>query len=150
MNDDLTSWRQAGRIFVWRYRNPPRMYRGWHITGDQAGCESVAHLLTALSVAAEPTLRTLSLTDPRTVGAERIFVGASVPPTEAAVKLRLENHLASPDAEDVVFSGGVLAFRLGELGLKRLSKAFNDVAAGQWDFGEKFGDAGVMFWEARP
>lgn len=131
MRDWVSEWKQEGRIFVWRYAEPNRSWRGWHFTADQAGCRSIRNLLDRMR-GGEPCYRTLNL----------------APTTEAVLsvpnyghktdgkftKLRIEFE---PDAADLLLSpvGETLEMTVGNARLRFLSAAFADVEHGIGDFG---------------
>ena len=64
--NDVNSWKQAGRISLWRYAEPNRNNEGWHLAVDESGHESLVDLLRRFrnrgSAGAE--LRTVNLTKP--------------------------------------------------------------------------------------
>jgi hypothetical protein len=60
MRNRVNEWVQEGRLYVWRYADPRKAWRGWHFTGDPAGCRSVRDLLDRMH-AGEACHRTLRL-----------------------------------------------------------------------------------------
>ena len=60
MRNGVNEWVQEGRLYVWRYADPKRGWRGWHFTADPAGCRSVRNLLDRMH-SGEPCHRTLRL-----------------------------------------------------------------------------------------
>jgi hypothetical protein len=46
--DRTTTWRQAGHLYLWQYRENSRRYAGWHLTADDAACVSLLDLLDRL------------------------------------------------------------------------------------------------------
>lgn len=146
MNEAISNWRQAGRLCLWQYKNAPRMYRGWHFTGDRAGGENLLLLIELLGAHDQDAARTLSLEDPLSVGAEKIFRGHQTPLIEPAGKLRLSNRPADATAEELTFAEGIVTLRLGHDGLTTLADSIRDVLAGTADFGVGFGGTIAMFW----
>lgn len=47
--EDLSVWKQQGRISLWRYTENERNYPGWHLNADPAGCTSLLALLEELA-----------------------------------------------------------------------------------------------------
>jgi hypothetical protein len=55
----------AGRICLWRYREPLRDYAGFHLSADPAGCDQLRALLSSMTRARKPEIGTVVL-DPVT------------------------------------------------------------------------------------
>ncbi|RYG95538.1 MAG: hypothetical protein EON58_13945 [Alphaproteobacteria bacterium] len=145
MEESLGSWRQEGRVSLWRYRKAPKMYDGWHFTADKEGCACLIGLLDILSRATEPAHRTLSVTDPQKVGADHIF-GDHDLRLDVPAKLRLGNDLDG--TRSIGLSVDVLVMPLRAEDISNLSEAVTDVSADHADFGMGFGksDTIVRFW----
>ncbi|GAA0851691.1 hypothetical protein [Microbulbifer sediminum] len=60
----LNEWIQKGRVYIWTYEGNPKSYRGWHLTCDKDGAESLAHLVAAIADADMGKRRTVKLTRP--------------------------------------------------------------------------------------
>ena len=131
MRDWVSEWKQEGRIFVWRYAEPNRSWRGWHFTADQAGCRSIRNLLDRMR-GGEPCYRTLNLA-PVT---DDIL---SVPNYghKLAGKFEKLRIAFDPGAEDLQLSpvGETLEMTVGNTRLRFLTAAFADVEIGIGDFG---------------
>lgn len=121
------------------------MYAGWHFSADKAGCASLLRLLDILSSAKRSVHRTLTVTDPRTVGADRIF-GDHDLQLDVPAKLRLSNDLDSKGA--ISFSDDIFALSLGTDEIASLSEAVKDVSVDHADFDLGFGESGtiIKFW----
>ena len=72
------SWKSAGAVALWRYRENQRNFPGWHLTADPIGCASLLSLFDALGTDGD--------------GSSRIFVVQ--PPTPAI--LAVPNNRRSP------------------------------------------------------
>jgi len=62
------SWKQSGRISLWRYTENERNYPGWHLNADAEGCNSLRALLEALAADGDGS-RTVVLTAPTKIQA---------------------------------------------------------------------------------
>jgi hypothetical protein len=146
MRDWVSEWVQDGSIYVWRYKEPNRHWRGWHFSGDPAGCRSIRNLLDRMR-GGEACHRTLKL------GAvtERIL---SVPnyqrPTHGRFRtLRLDY---SPEATTLTMQLDEerLILTVGPKRITRLTAAFAEVEVGLGDFGIATSDDRKadhwMFW----
>lgn len=139
------SWEQKGRVSLWCYRKAQSMYDGWHITADTEGCASLLKLFDILSSATRPVYRTLPVTDPRTVGADRIFGEHTLRLTVPA-KLRLANRIDG--AGTIGLADDIFEMALSPEDIVSFSDAVKDVSTGQADFGVGFGGDNtiVRFW----
>ena len=128
------TWKQEGRVALWRYEPMARMYAGWHFTADGAGCRSLQNLFSLFLSADAEAYRSVTLTDPKSVGADRIF-GEHVFRVCFPSKLRLrfdprasEDHSAFDHADDR------LDLSLGRTWIEELGTALADVAHDHADF----------------
>lgn len=142
MDQALGSWRQDGRVSLWRYRKARRMYDDWHFTADAMGCASLIELCSILSSATEPAHRTIRVTDPRVVGADNIFGGHDLR-LEVPAKLRLGNDLEGTGS--IGLSAEIFAMPLRPEDISNLSEAVRDVSANRADFGVSFGASDTIF-----
>ena len=64
--NEVNSWKQAGRISLWRYAEPDRNNEGWHLAVDENGHESLVDLLRRFprQGLAGTSSRTVKLTKP--------------------------------------------------------------------------------------
>jgi hypothetical protein len=145
MSEALGSWKFEGRVSLWRYRHAPKMYDGWHFTADPAGCASLIRLVELLLAACGPAHRTLPVTNPQTVGADRIF-GAHALTIEVPAKLRLGNDLDASGS--IGLANDAFVMPLGPQDLSNFSQAMRDISAGYADFGVGFGSSATIinFW----
>lgn len=145
MEEAVGSWQQKGRISLWRYRKAPKMYRGWHFTADQEGCASLIELFSILSKATSPAHRTISLTDPQAVEADRIF-GNHDFRLDVPAKLRLANDLDESGSIGLAADAFIMPLRSEDL--INFSDAVRDISVDDADFGMSFGnkDTIINFW----
>jgi hypothetical protein len=65
MSDPAVSkWKQHGKVYLWRYRQPSRHWVGWHMTADDPGCESLLNLLGQMKAAQWPSQQYLAIDKP--------------------------------------------------------------------------------------
>lgn len=121
------------------------MYDGWHFAADRKGCDSLIKLLDILSGETEPAHRTIYVTNPQGVGADRIFghhdLKLDVPP-----KVRIGNDVEGTGGIGLSSDGCAIALRPEDIA--SLSAAVRDVSANRADFGIGFGTSEtiVRFW----
>lgn len=146
MPPGVDEWVQEGRLYVWRYKQARRNWRGWQFTADPAGCRSVRNLLDRMRGGA-PCHRTLNL---ETVTNEIL----SVPNYGGAIaggfgRLRV---VYRPEFDDLQIEpdGEKLVMTIGERRIGKLSAAFAEVEVGMGDFGIDASDdrkmPSWMFW----
>lgn len=71
----VARWKQKGRVHLWRYKQPSKNNSGWHLTADEAGCESVLDLLELMASARWPSRHSIVITEPT----ELMTVGVAPP-----------------------------------------------------------------------
>jgi hypothetical protein len=60
----VNKWKQHGKVYLWRYRQPSPNWAGWHMTADDPGCESVLDLLARMKTAQWPSQQSLAIEKP--------------------------------------------------------------------------------------
>jgi hypothetical protein len=121
------------------------MYDGWHVAADKEGCANLLGLLDILSVANGPARRTIAVTDPREVGADRIF-GDHDLSLDVPAKLRLANDFDGSSAIGLAADAFVMPLQAEDI--TSLADAIRDLAADHADFGVGFGRSMfiINFW----
>jgi hypothetical protein len=61
---NINKWKQSGNIYIWRYRDNPKNYQGWHLSANNSGCISISELLQALIDSPPEANRTVQLSVP--------------------------------------------------------------------------------------
>ncbi|MBB6124911.1 hypothetical protein [Sphingobium subterraneum] len=146
MTEWVSKWVQEGRLWIWRYANPRRDWRGWHFSADPAGCRSVRNLLDRMSGggACHRTLKLDSITDDvlRVPNYDQKSFGQFS-------RVRIEYQ---PDAQDLSLhpENDRLVLTVGNRRLQKLASAFTDVEIDGGDFGIRTSDnrraEHWMFW----
>lgn len=132
-NSPVAGWKQQGRISFWRYKPMPRMYSGWHFAASPEGCESLRELISLLLASEDATHRSLTLTDPRSVGADRIF-GEHELKVRYPQKLRMRFDPAALHDESAFHENDDrLDLFLGETWLRSWQSVLPELANGQAD-----------------
>jgi hypothetical protein len=145
----LQNWSQQGLVSLWRYVGANRSYRGWHLSADADGCQSLLALINAFSDDAPVSYRTVSLAAPsKTLLAVpgRMFSGV-----ESASKLRLA-YRASSTEWLLTTSDDIMSLTFGEIWRGKLRDATNALFAGDGDFkiGPEDSEQGIWFWWWKP
>jgi hypothetical protein len=140
------SWKQSGRVSLWRYTENERNYPGWHLNADAAGCQSLLALLVALSADGHGS-RTVAITAPTkaelNVPNNKSGLAAWVAPDKLRVAL-------SSDPEEWSFPPQVdpAALTIGSGWLARLGEGIAGIPAGRGDYaiGDRKGGLPLWFW----
>lgn len=147
MKDWVSEWVQEGRLYVWRYADPRRGWRGWQFAADPAGCRSVRNLLDRMQ-GGGPSHRTLRL---ERVTAEILSVPNCGYKCEGAFRrLRVAYR---PECEELRLEtdGDLLVMTVGGRRLRKFSAAFAEVERGGGDFGiepsdDRKADTWMFWW----
>jgi hypothetical protein len=140
------SWKQSGRISLWRYTENERNFPGWHLNADAAGCRSLLGLFEALAADGAGS-RTVAITAPMkaqlSVPNNKIGLAAWVAPE----KLRIT---ASPIAEEWSFPAHLdpAIFTVGSAWLPQLREGIAGIPEGRGDYsiGNRKSSLALWFW----
>ena len=146
MTDWVNEWVQEGQLWVWRYAEPNRSWRGWHFSADPLGCRSVRNLIDRMG-GGDPCYRTLRLKPVTDAVLAMPNYGKKC--AEQFPKLKIEFQPYHTDLT-LVPNEGTLVLTIGDQRLRRLSSAFADVEVGNGDFEIRTSDSKRadrwMFW----
>ena len=130
--DDLTVWKQAGSVWLWRYMEHARHYPGWHFTADQEGGRSLLALFDLLEAANDVSRH-------RTVQVAQLTPDIlAVPDNRSAramspVRWRLR-YAQAPEAWKFAEQDDTLELTLGLQGMRDLRHWVAAVLRGEGDF----------------
>lgn len=147
MRDWVSEWVQEGRLYIWRYADPNRDWRGWHFAADPLGCRSVRNLLDRMQ-GGEPSHRALRL--------EKVTEAILSVPNYGRKSAGSFDRLRIaylPELEELQLSaeGDLLRMSVGGRRLRKLSAAFAEVETGGGDFGivpsdDRKADTWMFWW----
>ncbi|MGS1079888.1 hypothetical protein [Pseudoxanthomonas beigongshangi] len=138
------TWRQSGRISLWRYTENERNYPGWHFNADAAGCHSLVALLDALSRDGEGT-RTVSISAPTNDQLRVPNNKSGLAAWQAPDKLKV---ILSARPDDWSFPPAIepAVVTLGTSWLAPLSEGIQGIAKGRGDHAIGSKDHHLWFW----
>lgn len=146
MRDWVSEWVPEGRLWVWRYAEPRHDWRGWHWSGDPAGCRSIRNLLDRMR-GGDACHRTLQL-EPVTESVLRMpNYGRKCLGQFSRLRVQFE-----PEHGDLTLDPDEsrLVLIVGNQRIGKLASALASVEAGHGDFGIRFSDNKRvdpwMFW----
>lgn len=140
------SWKQFGRISLWRYTENERNFPGWHLNADEAGCRSLLLLFEAFAADGIGS-RTVAITAPTkaqlVVPNNKAGLAACVAPE----KLRIT---FSPAPEEWSFPSDLdpAMIRVGSSWLSQLRDGIAGIPEGRGDYaiGDRKGGFPLWFW----
>ena len=120
------SWKQAGRLFFWRFTENTRNFPGWHFMVDRAASTSIAALLRSMAQSASPCSRTVVVSLPT---AEVL----SIPNNRnsqcvAPERLRVELAPSGAKAWALIEDGAVVHWQLDADSMRNAADVFADPA----------------------
>jgi hypothetical protein len=120
----VDSWKQAGRLFFWRFTEDTRNYPGWHFMVDHAASTSIAGLLRSMAQSEFLCSRTVVVSLPTTDV-------LSVPnnrqsPCVAPERLRIELAVSDARCWLLIEDGAVVHWQLGADSLRKVADVFAD------------------------
>jgi len=143
---NANSWKQSGRISLWRYTQNERNFPGWHLNADTAGCQSLLALLEALAADGFGS-RTVSLTGPTRsqLGVPNNLSGQA--PWVAPDRLRVM-LAANPDEWSFPQQLDPAVLTVGSAWLAQLREGIAGIPNGRGDYsiGERKGSLPLWFW----
>lgn len=118
------NWKQAGRLFFWRFTENTRNFPGWHFMVDRAASTSIAVLLRSMSKSPSPCSRTIvvSLPTVEVLGIPNNRGSRCVAPE----RLRIELDPSASDTWTIVEDGAVVHWRLGTETSRNMADVFAD------------------------
>ena len=120
----VNTWKQSGRLFLWRFTENTRNFPGWHFMVDRAAAASLSELLKAMARGTPPCFRgvVVSLPTAEVLAVPNNRHSGCVAPE----KLRVE--LDPEDADSWAFEeeGAVLHWRMGAHKLQLAADVFGD------------------------
>lgn len=120
----VDSWKQAGRLFFWRFTENTRNYPGWHFMVDHAASASMAALLRSMAKSESVCSRTVVVSLPTT---EVLRVPNNRnSPCVAPERLRIELDLSDAKAWSLVEDGAVVHWQLGVGSMRNAADVFAD------------------------
>ncbi len=127
-------WRPTGRVYLWRYRDS-RSFRGWHLTADKAGGESLLALFSAFAAEEISASRIMPLSDPTPAILQVPNFHGGLAEWYAPSNWRISFHPAASDAELWLFppDKGAARLDLGSDCLKILASHVADLMTGGGD-----------------
>ena len=140
------SWKQSGRISLWRYTENERNFPGWHINADSAGCESLLALLEVLSADGGGS-RTVAIATPTKAQLDVPNNKAGLATWVAPDKLRMT---FSPNPEEWFFSSAIdpAEITVGTSWLAPLREGIAGIPNGHGDYsiGDRKSGLPLWFW----
>jgi hypothetical protein len=153
MDSAIEKWRQAGRLFLWRYGKRAVNKHGWQIAADVPGSANLAELIGLIGAAQHPVRRTLIITPPSLAmtqipNASRAVAGVWSP---KHLKISFDQRLAG-DLWSIDEMGEQVIMTFGAAWLADLSQAAVDMGRreGDYSIGPNGSEQGLWIWWPDP
>lgn len=140
-NINTNKWKQSGRLFLWRYEENPKNYRGLHLTADADGCRSLIELLNFMVKSEEESKRTIKLYP--TTEYELKVTGCNNRAMPCS-KLILTNRKDNDDYWNISDHNGIATIEGGNNSLSKMVGGLQDIQQGQGDY--FIGSEGHELW----
>lgn len=145
-------WMQHGQVFLWRYRDKPRNYPGWHLSANPRGAETLLELFRLMHNAPYSSEQVVKISDPTpSVRSVPHYVRGEDRWQAAHLwRVRYAKGRSTPSEWTIVFAGSELQLSVGETHLLALIRGAEALRAGSGDYsiaGDSADDHACMwFW----
>lgn len=147
MSTAVNSWKQAGRLFLWRYPPLRKKHAGWHLTAEDEACDSLIALIEAMRAERQDSRRTIAVTAPPEAVWSVPNIGAPIREAPGPLTLTWDpafDDLTLLDAQDR------LSLRVGDRRADDLLAGLKDIRRGEGDYALAPTDARsappIWFW----
>jgi hypothetical protein len=133
---EVQRWRQQGRIFLWRYRDKPRNYPGWHLSADAPGAQSLVELCRLMEGAQFSSETSIIISDPTAsvLSVPNYIRGAAKWQSAHRWTIEYPKGKVAPGEWQIRFSGEELRLRVGGGTLEQLERGIEDIRNGHGDY----------------
>jgi len=140
---NTNNWKQSGNVYLWRYVENPKNYRGWHLTADSKGVWSLIELIDLMLKSNDETKRTIKSNIPTE---NELGVPNCKKKAISTAKIVLLNKKDNNEYWSISEAQGVVTFEAGDNALRRLKDGLTDVQNKKDDYfiGEKGHE--LWFW----
>ena len=116
---EVEQWRLKGELHLWRYVDPGRGNRGWHLNADKTTCESLTDLIAKMLASPWKTSKQIEVTVPKSMrnNPDRKWISAS---TLLLIFSREENN---PDLWELKAEANLVQLTLGREKLIELQQS---------------------------
>lgn len=140
---ELYSWTLKGNLYLWRYKNNPKNYKGWHFTGDRHGLASLCDLLNLMSKEEQCAKCTIRLAKPTET--ELSISGCNDRALkESKVVLHFETD--NPVEWSIKPYGDSMDIIMSPHSLKGFRESLQLLLRGRNDFSFGYGENKIWFW----
>ncbi len=118
----VDSWKQAGRLFFWRFTENTRNFPGWHFMVDRAASESISALFRCMAQSETPCSRSVVVSLPTTevLAVPNNRTSGCIAPE----KLRVELAFGAAASWQIVEDGAVVHWQMSAENLRAAADVF--------------------------
>ncbi len=118
-------------VYLWRYEENPKNYRGWHLTADSKGVRSLLELIDLMLKSSVPTRRTIKssiLTE------KELSVPNCKKKAISAAKIVLLNKKDDNEYWSISETQGTVTFEGEDNALRKLKDGLTDIQNNKGDY----------------
>ena len=135
-NSRVNTWKQSGKIYLWKYEENTKNYPGWHLHANNEGCASLQELIELMVKAKFSSERTISIIPPT---AKILMVpnnkgGKAKWLSVDRIKVKFVKGESDSEEWSLQHKHPQLFLTIGENKLKALEKGIKDIAKGKGDY----------------
>lgn len=145
-------WRQTGCVALWRYRDASRHYAGWHLSADDAGCQSIKEWLDILATNQAKANIAIQISRPSSALLQVPNCRGGSASTYSPVCLRLNYQptenvwLITKVMDEVELTIGCEWLKQLAKGIEGILQGNGDYSIGHDDYTDKQNDSRLWFW----
>ncbi len=139
---NINKWKQSGNIYIWRYQDNPKNYRGWHLSANNSGCISISELLQALIDSPPEAYRTVQLSVP--TDKQFCVPNCKRKPISETKLIIVKSGI--PDEWTLTNNEDKLQLNIGTVYLHKFISGIADIQRGEGDYFIGRKDQELWFW----
>jgi hypothetical protein len=138
---NTNKWKQSGTVYLWRYEENPKNYRGWHLTADSEGVRSLLELIDLMLKSNDEASRTIKTDIPTE---NELKVPNCKKKAISTTKIVLLNKKDNSDYWSISEAPGVVTLEAGDKALGQLKDGLIDIQNNKGDY--FIGENGHELW----
>jgi len=140
---EVYNWKQVGHLYLWKYKDNPRNYPGWHLTGDKQGLVSLIDLITLMIKENRNSKRSVRLSEP---GRTELSIPGCSNKVQAVKKFALYFETEAVEEWQVKPYQESMDIISNSYSAKGLKESLVQLSRGENDFSFGHGIDQIWFW----
>ena len=134
-------WKQSGSIFLWRYEENPKNYRGWHLIADSKGVRSLMELIDLMLKSSDEARRSIKINIPTE---NELRVPGCKKKAISTTKFVLLKKKDNSDCWSIFEEQDAIKLEAGDNALRQLKNGLTDIQNNKGDY--FIGTTGHELW----